>query len=103
MYGYGVRRWNEEAVIKWLAVGMILAMIGLAVMPAMTVGHVVGVLYAAGVVNDRGAVAASLVGGGEIAIGSGIWALYGEEVVLLGLTGAALGGAILIGAGVGLL
>jgi len=31
---YAVRRWDEEAVIKWLAVAMVLAMVGLAVMPA---------------------------------------------------------------------
>ena len=32
-----VRRWDEE-VIKWLAVGMVLAMVGIAVMPAVGVG-----------------------------------------------------------------
>jgi len=31
---YAVKNWNEE-VIKWLAVGMVLAMIGMAVMPAI--------------------------------------------------------------------
>jgi len=35
---YAVRRWDEEAVIKWLAVAMCLAMIGLAVMPMAVVG-----------------------------------------------------------------
>ncbi|RUM34759.1 MAG: hypothetical protein DSY33_01415 [Archaeoglobus sp.] len=34
---YAVRRWDEDTVIKWLAVGMVLAMVGLAVIPA-TVG-----------------------------------------------------------------
>ena len=33
-----VKNWNEE-VIKWLAVGMILAMVGLAVMPAVSPQH----------------------------------------------------------------
>ncbi|AGK62159.1 hypothetical protein Asulf_02206 [Archaeoglobus sulfaticallidus PM70-1] len=36
MYGY-TSRWDEETVIKWLAVGMVLAMIGMAVIPAVTV------------------------------------------------------------------
>ena len=33
-----VRRWDEE-VVKWLAVGMVLAMVGLAVMPAVGVAN----------------------------------------------------------------
>ncbi len=93
---------REEWLFRGLAIAMCLAMLGLAVMP-LAVGDIVGGLYIAGVVNDRGAVAAGLVGAGWSAIGSGIWALYGNEVVLLGLTGATLGGAILIGVGIGLL
>ncbi len=101
MYAYkGVSR--EEWVWRGLAIATILALVGMAVMP-MAIGDIVGGLYIAGVVNDKGAVAAGLVGSGWAAIGSGVWALYGDEVVLLGLTGAALGGAILIGVGVGLL
>jgi hypothetical protein len=34
---YTVRNWNEE-VMKWLAVAMCLAMMGMAVMPAVGVG-----------------------------------------------------------------
>ena len=98
---YAVKDWNEE-VIKWLAVGMCLAMVGLAVMP-LAVGDIVGGLYIAGVVNDRGATAAGLVAGGWSAIGSAIITYYGSNVVLLGLTGVALGSAIVAGAGVGLL
>ena len=101
MYMYkGVIR--EKWIWCGLAIAIILAMIGMAMMP-IVVGDIVGGLYIAGVVNNQGATAAALVAGGWSAIGSGIWALYGDQVVLLGLTGAALGGAILIGAGVGLL
>jgi len=34
---YAVRRWDEDTVIKWLAVAIVLAMVGLVVMPV--VGH----------------------------------------------------------------
>lgn len=98
---YGVKDWNEE-VIKWLAVATCMAMVGMAVVP-VSVGDVVGGLYIAGVVNDKGATAAGLVAGGWTAIGSSIAMYYGSNVVLLGLTGVALGSAIVAGAGVGLL
>ena len=35
---YAVRKWDEEVVIKWMAVGMVLAMVGMAVVPAVGVG-----------------------------------------------------------------
>jgi len=33
-----VGRWDEETVIKWLAVGMVLAMVGAMVMPVVSIG-----------------------------------------------------------------
>ncbi|AIG98408.1 hypothetical protein AFULGI_00016490 [Archaeoglobus fulgidus DSM 8774] len=44
---YAVRKWDEE-VIKWMAVGMVLAMVGLAVMPVSVgdVGAVIGGIQA---------------------------------------------------------
>lgn len=36
MYAFG--RWDEEAVIKWLAVGMCLVFLGMVVMPVVSVG-----------------------------------------------------------------
>jgi len=30
---YAVKRWDEDTVIKWMAVGMVLAMVGLAILP----------------------------------------------------------------------
>ncbi len=98
---YETRGWDEE-VMKWLAVAICLAMVGMAVMP-VAVGDVVGGLYIAGLVNDKGATAAGLFAGGWSAIGSAIAMYYGSNVVLLGLTGVALGSAIVAGAGVGLL
>ncbi|AKG92106.1 hypothetical protein GAH_00548 [Geoglobus ahangari] len=35
---YAVKNWNEE-VIKWMAVGMVLAMVGMAVMPAVSIAE----------------------------------------------------------------
>ncbi|RUM33157.1 MAG: hypothetical protein DSY33_05430 [Archaeoglobus sp.] len=35
---YAVRRWDEDTVIKWLAVAMCLAMVAMQVMPAVNVG-----------------------------------------------------------------
>jgi hypothetical protein len=40
---HAVRNWDEE-VVKWLAVGMCLAMVGMAVMPAVGVGNIAGVV-----------------------------------------------------------
>ena len=93
---------SEERVVRALALLCVFAMVGIAAMP-MVVGEIVGGLYVAGVVNERGATAAGLVAGGWSAIGSAVATYYGTNVVLLGLTGAALGGAILAGVGVGLL
>lgn len=59
MYGYV----SEEKVVKAIALLGVLAMIGVTVTP-LVVGDIVGGLYIAGAVNDRGATAAGLVAGG---------------------------------------
>jgi hypothetical protein len=40
---YAVRRWDEERIIQGLAVGMVLAMVGMAVMPS--IAHVNLAIY----------------------------------------------------------
>jgi hypothetical protein len=87
MHGmYAVRRWDEEVVIKWLAVGMILAMLGMAVMPAVSAGDLTWYLT-----HDGAAT-------GGVAAGTG-------AVVAAGISAAELSGLALMGAvtgGVGL-
>jgi len=56
---YAVRRWDEE-VIKWLAVAMCLAMVGLMVMPAINVGDAGVALMVYGATQHDGA---SFLGG----------------------------------------
>ncbi len=43
---YEVKEWNEE-VMKWLAVGLCLAMVGMAVMPSVGVTDIAGVITGA--------------------------------------------------------
>jgi len=60
-----VGRWDVETVIKWLAVGMCLAMVGVAVMPAITYSEIYAGLKTAGVIKgNKYADAFFLVGGG---------------------------------------
>jgi hypothetical protein len=87
---YTVRNWNEE-VMKWLAVAMCLAMMGMAVMPAVGVGDASYVLYKAGYVSTAGWEAAQTT--------AASWGLIGSGVAVFN---PAVGGSILIGAGVGL-
>jgi len=92
---YAVRRWDEETVIKWLAVGMVLAMVGLAVMPAVNVGDAwaVGQYYLAktGKLTPEASLAISL---------ASIWhsAVWGAAVGMACGTfaGAVVGAAIAV-------
>ena len=58
---YAVKNWNEE-VIKWLAVGMVLAMVGLAVVPAVTTTDLVLEYYSKGEISQASAVIAAAEG-----------------------------------------
>ncbi len=99
---YVVKNWNEE-VIKWLAVAMCLAMVGMAVMPAVKVGDIgYGIIWyvenvmkkkvdggaAAGVL--AGTTAAGMTVGAYIAVEA---AKEGAEIGLVtaGIIGAAVG------------
>lgn len=87
---HAVKDWNEE-MIKWLAVGMCLAMVGMAVMPSVSVGEASYVLYKAGYVNSAGWEAAQVT--------ATSWGLIGSGVAVFN---PAVGGSILIGTGIGL-
>jgi len=67
---YAVRRWDEDTVIKWLAVAMCLAMVGLVVMPAVSIRNIKAGLALA-VYGYRNGNLPSLAGG-LIATGKGI-------------------------------
>jgi len=80
---YAVRRWDEEAVIKWLAVAMCIAMVGMAVMPVV-VGDLTGTLIGVG----SGLVASSQAQ----AIGTAIIAGTGVELAIgLALAAGTIG------------
>ena len=83
-------KWDEERVIKWLAVGMCLAMAGL-VMFGVNVGDASYLLYKSGFVNAAGWEAAQAV--------ANSWGLIGAGVAIFN---PAVGGSILVGAGIGL-
>lgn len=81
---YEVKEWNEE-VMKWLAVGLCLAMVGLMVMPAVGVGDLTWYLT-----HDGAAT-------GGVAAGTG--AVVAAGISAAGLSGLALVGAVTGGVG----
>ena len=85
-----VRGWDEE-VVKWMAVGMVLGLLAMAVVPAVGVGDASYLLYKAGFVNANGWEVAQVTAASWEMIGSGV-AVFNP----------AIGGSILIGAGIGL-
>jgi hypothetical protein len=81
---HAVRNWDEE-VVKWLAVGMCLAMVGMAVMPVIVQadGCLVAA-YALNKLNDK----QFAIGSGAITAGSLIvTGLYTASVVSAGVAG----------------
>jgi len=78
-----VRKWNEERVIKWLAVGMVLAMVGLMASQGIVEGQLV---YHFTHSETMGAAA---MGGTATIVAAGI--------ATSGLTGVALAGVIVGG------
>ncbi|WP_202320446.1 hypothetical protein [Archaeoglobus neptunius] len=95
---YEVKDWNEE-VMKWLAVGLCLAMVGMAVMP-MAVGDATAV-YAYYSGEDMNPYLAS---GGLIA---GFGFMKASDLLLVaelaGVATAGVGAAVLVGIGVGVI
>jgi len=93
---YAVKSWNEE-VTKWLAVGMCLAMLGMAVMPAVGVGDIGVYLLTQGDLINGGLA----TGGGLATLGGAMYAYATAETITtlaavgIGLTG--VGGLIVLG------
>jgi len=58
---YAMRRWDEE-VVKWMAVTMVLAMVGLAVIPSVTTSDLVLEYYSKGEISQAAAVIAAAEG-----------------------------------------
>ena len=78
-----VRKWNEERIIKWLAVGMVLAMVGLMASQGIVEGQVVYYITHSEIMG------AAAMGGTATIVAAGI--------TTSGLTGLALVGAIVGG------
>jgi hypothetical protein len=83
---HAVRNWDEE-VVKWLAVGMCLAMVGMAVMPAVGVGNLTWYL------THDGAATGGVAAGAGAVVAAGISA---AELTGLALVGAVTGGVGLV-------
>jgi len=92
---YAVKNWNEE-VMKWLAVGMCLAMVGMAVMQVVVGDATAIYAYYAGENMDP-----YLASGGLIA---GFGLMKASDLLLLaelaGVATAGVGAAVVVGAGV---
>ncbi len=90
-----VRRWDEE-VIKWLAVGMVLTMVGLAVMPGIQTPKL-GAAATAYTGNAGFAGAGVLIGAGMVKFTPEL----AEALVLAGIVGSPItAAAIVIGAAI---
>jgi hypothetical protein len=96
---HAVRNWDEE-VVKWLAVGMCLAMVGMAVMPVAVgnVGAVIGGLQAGMNANgwEQAVVNGAWNGFAAGSVGAGVY------LALLGLSVATGGAAFAVGLGIAL-
>ncbi|WP_148305966.1 hypothetical protein [Geoglobus acetivorans] len=96
---YAVRNWNEE-IVKWLAVGIVLAMAGLVMVPLNVgdVGAVIGGLQAGVSSNswEQAVVSGAWNGFNAGAVGAGVY------LGLLGLGVATGGTAFAVGLGIAL-
>ena len=94
---YAVRRWDKEA-IKWIAVAMVLGMVGLAVMPALNITNLVAPIFLSQG-NNAGA-ASTLVGVGLIRVSPEIGMFLVEAGLVSSSTGVGIAiEGILIGVG----
>jgi len=96
---YAVKNWNEE-VIKWLALAMVLGMVGLAVMP-MTVGDIGAVIGGIQAGMNANSWEQAMVNGAWNGFGAGV-ASAGIYLALLGLGVASGGAAFAAGLGIAL-
>jgi len=88
---YAVRGWDEETVLKWLAVGMCVAMVGMAVMPAVGVGDAVWYY------THSDTMGAAAMGGSAAIIAAGINSAELAGLALAGAVAGGIGAAIVIG------
>ncbi|GEM_PF-1881789 len=96
---YVVKNWNEE-VIKWMAVALCLAMVGLAVMPAVSVGDAGVALMVYGATHHDGASFLSGITSAGGALYSGIdiaVTLATEEISLAYAAGVVAIGVPILG------
>jgi len=97
---YVVKNWNEE-VIKWMAVALCLAMVGLAVIPAVGVTDLAA--YLASQRNSVGAAGSVLAGAGLIRISPEVAMFLVETGLISSSTGVGIAiGGILAGVGLAL-
>jgi hypothetical protein len=93
---YAVRRWDEETVIKWLAVGMVLAMVGIAAVPVLQAPEI-GAVATAYTGNPGFAAAGVFIDMGIIKFTPELV----EALILLGLVSSPVtAAAIVIGAAI---
>jgi len=84
----GVYEVRNEEVVKWLAVGICLAMVGMALMPAVGVGDLVWYL------TNNGAATAGAAGASATVVAAAIKAGVDAGIIA---TGRALAGAATLG------
>ncbi len=92
---YAVKNWDEE-VIKWLAVGMVLGLLAMAVVPAINIADLAAYLASQG--NGAGAAGSALVGAGLIRITPEMANFLLEAGLISSSTGVGIAvGGILVG------
>ena len=97
---YAVRRWDEE-VIKWMAVVMVLGIVGMSVIPAINIADLAAYLASQG--NAAGAAGSALTGAILIRISPEVAMLLLEMGVISSSTGVGIAvGGILLGVGLAL-